>query len=224
MSGMHDHTMTLPGSEVRVAKSVDGGLTFTSGAVVHRDVCPCCRTSLSVGEAGVVAVAFRSATDDIRDVLVVRSSDAGDTFGEPVRVHADGWQVDACPHAGASISFDADGHINIAWYTGAASRQGLWYARSTSDTSFGPPVALQTGDWVPVSQVKLAVADDGVVWIAWDDRREEESSIHLATARAGHVTPVQAGVAGRSPAIAAANTIVLGRQQGSGAAVRVLSP
>lgn len=218
---MHGHSSHMPGSDVRVAKSTDGGLTFTSGVVVHRDVCPCCRTSLATGDDGAVAVAFRSATDNIRDILVVRSSDGGDTFSEPVRVHADGWRVDACPHAGASLAFADDGRIHIAWYTGAEARQGLWYARSNSDASFDQPVPLQTGDWVPVSQVKLAVADDGVVWIAWDDRRKEASAIKLATARAGEVTPVPVGIHGRSPAVAAEQIVVVGWQHDSGAAVRV---
>lgn len=74
---------------------------------------------------------------------------------------------------------------------------------------------------MPVSQVKLAVADQGAVWIVWDDRREEESAIRLAAARAGEVAQVPIAIHGRSPAIAAGRMVVIGWQHGSGAAVRI---
>lgn len=221
----HAHGVAMPGSEVRVAKSSDGGRTFTSGVIVHRDACPCCRTSLAVAPDGTVAVAFRTATRNVRDIVVVRSSDAGATFGEPLIVHDDGWVVNACPHAGASLAFAADGRMHIAWYTGVDQRQGLWYARSTEDgTAFEPPQPLETGGWVPVSQVKLAAAPAGDVWIAWDDRREETSAVRLAVARDGTVRELAGTIAGKSPAIAAADDVIVGWQNDAGAAVRVIRP
>ena len=224
-TGAHaGHGSPMPGSEVRVARSTDGGRTFTAGVVVHRDVCPCCRTTLAIAPDGTVAVAFRSSTDNVRDIVVVRSTD-GESFGEPIVVHRDGWIVESCPHAGASLAFDGDGRMHIAWYTGAEERQGLWYARSAADgAAFEEPQPLQTGGWVPVSQVKLAADYDGDVWIAWDDRREEESGVRLAVARNGAVRKVSAQIAGTSPAVAAADGVVLGWQNESSAAVRVITP
>jgi hypothetical protein len=43
----------------------------------------------------------------MRDVVVARSSDQGATWTPPVRVHADEWKFDACPHAGPAIALKA---------------------------------------------------------------------------------------------------------------------
>lgn len=221
---MHDaHAMSMPGSDVRIASSTDGGRTFSPGVVVHPDVCPCCRTSLAVGSDGMVAVAFRSATQNIRDIMVVRSSDGGHTFAEPVRVHEDGWVIDGCPHAGASLAFDSAGRTHIAWYTGAAERQGLWYAVANDDGPFAEPVPIQTGGWVPVSQVKLTAAADGTVWLAWDDRRREQPEVSVARVSDGGMRTLGTTVPGHSPAIAGgARTVAVAWQNDSTAAARLL--
>jgi hypothetical protein len=208
----------LPGSEVRIARSTDGGRTFDAGTVVYHDVCQCCRTSLAVS-GGRVAIAFRAAQDNIRDIVVVESRDGGVSFGAPVAVHRDGWQVESCPHAGASVDYDADGVLHVAWYTGADARQGLWYARAAEGAGFETPVAVQVGGWVPVSQVKLAADEDGAVWLAWDDRREEQPVVKLAQMRGGRMERVRFTANGRSPAVSAGSGVSLAWQDG--AAVRV---
>jgi hypothetical protein len=155
--------------------------------------------------------------------MVARSTDGGATFDAPVRVHSDGWRVDACPHAGASIALDADGALHVAWYTGAEERQGLWYTREAPDgRSFDEPEPLQTGGWVPVSQVKLAVAQDGAVWIAWDDRRPEQPIVRVAVRERGRIRVLDSTVAGRSPAIAAGDRAVVAWQEGDAARARAL--
>jgi hypothetical protein len=216
------HAGDLPGSDVRVATSVDGGATFNAGVVVHRNVCPCCRTALAVSRGGRLAVSFRSADRDIRDIHVALSDDSGQTFGAPLRVHEDGWQVESCPHAGAALAFDRDGALHVAWYTGAESRQGLWYARLNGDAGFGEPAPLLAGGWVPASQVKLAADPAGRVWIVWDDRRAEEPTVHVALADAAGVRALPFTASGRSPAVAAGDRVLIAWQDGDGAAARVL--
>jgi hypothetical protein len=205
--GMHDPT--LPGSEVRVARSVDGGRSFGASTVAASDVCPCCRTSIVAAADGRVFVAYRVTADNIRNIAVARSLDGGRSFDTAVPVHDDGWRIDGCPHAGASLALDADGTLHVAWYTGAADRQGIWYAYSRDDArSFVAPTAVQTGTWVPVSQVKLAADARGDVWIAWDDRREDERRVHVGRAGRRGVTALHT-VAGEHPALAAGADVVL---------------
>ncbi|HEX2166928.1 MAG TPA: sialidase family protein [Longimicrobiales bacterium] len=223
-TGMHDGDESMPGSEIRVASSHDGGRTFSTGVVVHRNACPCCRTSLAVSGDTAVAVAFRSAEANIRDMLVVRSTDGGKTFGQPVRVHADAWVIDGCPHAGGSLAYDTQGRLHIAWYTGAEERQGLWHAVAPGGGTFGEPTAIQAGGWVPVSQVKLTPARDGSVWVAWDDRRGEESLIRVAMwTPQGMADPVVVG-RGRSPAVAAGENVIVSWQQDQAVLAGLLSP
>lgn len=166
----------LPGPEIRVARSSDGGRSFGPGRVVDGGVCPCCRTSLAVGPDGAVYVAWRKVfPGEVRDVVVARQAPGASGFSAPRRVHADGWVFPGCPHAGPSVAVGGDGRVHVAWYTGREGRQGLWYAAAEGETlRFGAPAALLTGEWVPPSQARVSAGRDGV-WIAWEDRRGEEA-------------------------------------------------
>ena len=207
--GGHGHThmddADLPPSEIRVAKSTDGGRTFGPGMVVDTAPCPCCRTSLAVAADGAVYLAWRKEYGgDVRDAVVARLAPGGTGFSAPVRVHTDQWVFPACPHAGPSLAVDARGGVHVGWYTGQADRQGLWYARSEDGgRSFGPPAALVTGADITPSQVALAPDGDGVL-LAWDDR--PDGGRRVAVARVGDDGGlVRAGtVAGRLPALESA--------------------
>jgi hypothetical protein len=195
----------LPGPEIRVARSADGGRTFGASVVVAADACPCCRTSLAAGPDGALYLAWRQVFEgDVRDVVVARAEPGTLRFDAPVRVHEDGWVFPGCPHAGPSVAVDGTGAVHVGWYTGKEGRQGLWYAVSRDGgRSFGEPRALVTGEWVPPSQVRLATAG-GRVWAAWDDRRSKDRALSLATVHSdGRARPVlSAPHRGTAPAMA----------------------
>jgi hypothetical protein len=103
----HAAEAELPGSELWVAVSRDGGESFQEVAVVDRGVCPCCRTGLATALDGSVYVVWRKIfAGDVRDIAIARSTDGGATFSEPVPVHRDGWVFPCCPHAGPTIGRD----------------------------------------------------------------------------------------------------------------------
>jgi hypothetical protein len=195
----------LPPSEIRVAKSTDGGRTFGASLVVDTAPCPGCRTSLAFGPDGAVYLAWRKEYGgDVRDVVVARLGAGAAAFSAPVRVHADAWVFPACPHTGPSLAVDARGRVHVGWYTGKAERQGLWYARSDdAGRTFGAPVALVTGADVTPSQVALS-ARGGEVLAAWDDRPVPgRRRIALARIDAdGEMVRVQGGE-GRIPSLEA---------------------
>jgi len=196
----------IPSSDVRVARSTDGGRTFEPGVVVARDVCPCCRTSLAVAPDGAVLVAWRRVFDgDVRDIVVARSTDGGRTFTLPTRVHEDGWVIPGCPHAGPSLALDGEGRVHAAWYTGREERQGVHVAVSADGgATFGEPRPLLAGGWVPVSLVRLAALPDGAILAAWDDRRDEQRRIAIARLDGARVRVLDGDVPGGAPALAAA--------------------
>jgi hypothetical protein len=184
----------LPGSELWVAVSRDGGESFQEVSVVDRGVCPCCRTGLAIGPDGSVYVVWRKIFEgDVRDIAIARSTDGGATFGEPAPVHRDGWVFPGCPHVGPTIAIGDDGTVHVAWYTGKDGEQGTFYAASTDGgRNFSAPLGLLTGEWVPPSITRVATVGSEV-WVAWDDRREEKDNraVHLARVERGRlVEPV----------------------------------
>ncbi len=209
----HDHGATdekgIPGSDVRIAWSTDGGRTFSRSVVVDGGVCPCCRTALALGPDGVLYVAWRKAfPDEVKDVVVARSEDGGRSWGPPVRVHGDNWQIQGCPHVGPSLAVDAYSRLHVTWFTGAPGRPGLYYAKSNDGaTTFSEPSALVTGDWVPVTHAKLAADGEGV-WLAWSDARGDKPMLKI-THTDGSTIPSAAAatepVPGASPAVSAQN-------------------
>jgi hypothetical protein len=209
MHGGHDGAALAdpgPGPEIRIARSTDEGRTFGASMVVAVEACPCCRTSVDVDAAGEVAVTWRAVRDgSVRDIVVAHGD--ADGFGAATPVHADGWEIEGCPHAGAGLTVDASGRTHVAWYTGAPEREGLYYATAGADGVFGEPVPLQAGGWVPVSQVKLAAADGGVL-LAWDDRRADQPTVQLGWLASNAAEParIAEGLNGASPAVAANGT------------------
>jgi hypothetical protein len=201
--GGHGADTEGPGSELRVARSTDGGRSFSPSVLVDQGVCPCCRTSLALAPDGGVYLVWRKVfAGSVRDVAIAHSADGGQSFSAPERVHEDGWVFGGCPHAGPSVAVDASGRVHVAWYTGREGRQGLWYASSTDGKRFGAPAPLVTGEWVPPSQVKLSAVGNQI-WVAWDDRRAETAEVRLAVAE-GERAPraVGAAVVGRLPEVA----------------------
>jgi len=157
-------------SSVFLARSDDGGATWGTNVQVNTsEACPCCRTAIASATDGSIWVAWRTVLEgNVRDIVVARSRDGGRSFGDPRRVHADGWVFPGCPHAGPSLATDAKGRLHIAWWTGKEGRAAAWYARADDGETFGEPVALSAiGTPRPV-HVQLAVRGDTVV-AAWDD-------------------------------------------------------
>lgn len=191
-----------PGTEVRVARSTDGGKSFGENVVVAKNSCQCCRTALAVAQDGTVYLAWRHIFgDNIRDMALARSSDGGQTFSAPTRIHEDGWHIDGCPHSGPSLAVDTQGRVHAAWYTGAEDGMGLFYAVSEDGTTFGTPQPLITD--IPVSQAALTADENGGVWLAWEDAPADQ--VRVAPVGAGGVEQGNAkAFSGEAPTVASA--------------------
>jgi hypothetical protein len=108
--------------------------------LIDSRVCECCQTSAARLEDGVI-VAYRDRSDtEVRDIAVSRFVDG--RWSDPQRVHADNWQINACPVNGPAIA--ASGRaVAIAWYTLAGGAPQAKVAFSTDGgVSFGAPILL----------------------------------------------------------------------------------
>src|SRR5918992_1968729 len=80
-------------SGVWMSRSRDGGKTWEDNRPIYSDpTCPCCRTSVAVAANGTIYVAWRAILPgDIRDVVITRSTDGGQSWSQPVRPRSDDW-------------------------------------------------------------------------------------------------------------------------------------
>jgi hypothetical protein len=171
-----------------VTRSTDGGKTWSPRVRVDMgEACPCCRTGLATAGDGTLYMAWRHVfAGSIRDVVVARSTDRGATWSEPVRVHADDWKFDACPHAGPAIATDAKGTLHVTWWTGKEGSAGVFYAQSTdSGKTFSAPVPLGVAQYSRPAHVQMALASNNRVVVTWDDGTKEVPQVVVRVSRDG---------------------------------------
>jgi hypothetical protein len=82
--------------------------------LVDARVCDCCQTAAARIDGGVI-VAYRDRSDrEVRDIAVSRFVNGA--WSTPAPVHADNWEINACPVNGPAV--DARGRsVAVAWYT-----------------------------------------------------------------------------------------------------------
>lgn len=159
-------------------------------AVLDSRVCDCCQTSMVAVPAGL-AVAYRDRTrDEVRDIAVVRRIDGAWT--PPVRVHDDGWRIDACPVNGPDLAASGD-TLLVTWFSAARDSARVHAALShDGGASFGPPVRIDEGQPLGrVAALASAGAAEGRFVVAWMEALGDGGAeIRLrAIDAAGHLSP-----------------------------------
>jgi hypothetical protein len=117
--------------------------------------------------------------NQIRNHVLRKSTDGGNTFGAPVEISDDGWQVPACPHSGPTIGRDDRGYLHVTWFTlgRSVTEAGVYYAVSKDGgRSFGPRQLIHANTAAEILHTTLAVARDGRVYFVWDNLDESNKS------------------------------------------------
>jgi hypothetical protein len=109
--------------------STKGPGGFKGEVKIAETICPCCRTELFVDKKGTVHACFRDIINDsIRDMVHVYSEDNGKSFSLPMRISADNWVINGCPHTGPTMT-EAGNNLHFNWYTGG-DNGGVYYCSS----------------------------------------------------------------------------------------------
>jgi hypothetical protein len=143
--------------------SFDTAWKRTTEMPIDLRVCECCPTAAVVTSEGVLAAYRNRSDEEIRDIYVSRFEQG--RWSEPAAVHADNWQIPACPVNGPALS--ARGRdVAIAWYT-VKQDQGQAYAAFSRDAgrSFGKPIRLDDGG--SLGRVDVQVLPDGSALATW---------------------------------------------------------
>ncbi|MGH9042912.1 MAG: sialidase family protein [Acidimicrobiia bacterium] len=183
----HDHDAVLPATQMRLVRSADGGKTWSRSVLVAKPTCGCCSTKAAQGQDGPLFASTRSdwkelkgSYDSVRDVFVAASTDDGATWAEPKKVFDDKFKISGCPDVHNGLQVDSKGRLHTAWYTGAESHPGVYYAMSSDGgQTFTPPLELMGDKWIPYGDVKLSIDGQGQPWVVFEDRRTDEDQIRL---------------------------------------------
>jgi hypothetical protein len=169
-----------------VARSTDQGRSVTKNLKVDENTCVCCRTALATSPDGIVYVAWRKVFDgNVRETVVTRSTDGGETFSTPVIVGNDRWIYPACPHRPASIAVDRLGRLYVVWYTEGADETPAIYLAYSDDkgATFSPKRQMNISKGTFPDHPQMAVDPDGRVVLIWEEqspvRRELVVSVSL---------------------------------------------
>ena len=154
------------------------GEQLTSSYKVGDGLCECCRLGIAFADAGkTVYMADRQVSEQqIRNHALRKSTDGGKTFGQPVEISDDGWQVSACPHSGPTIGRDGRGYLHVTWFTLGHSEKeaGIYYSVSKDGGQhFAPRQLVQANTAPEILHTTLAVAADGTVYLAWENLDEQ---------------------------------------------------
>lgn len=154
------------------ARSLDHGRSVTANLKVDENTCVCCRTALASAPDGTLYVAWRKIFGDIRETVVARSEDGGQTFSAPVIVGHDQWVFPSCPHRPASLGVDQQGRLYVVWYTEGADEIPAIYLAYSDDRgkTFSQKRQLNGGKGTFPDHPQMAVDPAGRVLVVWEEQ------------------------------------------------------
>jgi hypothetical protein len=171
-----DHMTAGPAATMlrttQVATGAQGPRAFGDDIAVDPKVCDCCSTSAATTSEGVI-VAYRDRSDkEVRDISVSRFD--GKTWSAPTSVHADNWEINACPVNGPVVVANG-ASVAVAWFTQAGGTAHSYVAFSKdAGRTFGAPVKIDGGS--SFGRLSMVMPDAKRVLVGYIERAGEETS------------------------------------------------
>ena len=162
-SGEHDHSggaqgaMTLRGAAIEA-----GGRRSGEDLEIDVRVCDCCQTDVALTASGPVVVYRDRSEREVRDIALVRQT--ADGWSAAVRVHDDGWVIDACPVNGPAVDARGDSVV-VAWFTAPDTPRVRLAFSGDAGRSFSPPVEVASGK--VAGRVDVVLLEDGRAVVSW---------------------------------------------------------
>ena len=171
------------GAAVYYTVSSDDGVTFVANRRVAPESCECCRIAAAETPSGDVALFFRDVFDQhIRDHGFAIVGATG-VLMPAIRATEDDWRIDACPHHGPAMIGAGDGTYQLAWFTGGAKRQGVYYGRfDPGQRSLTQVVAVSAN---PTAGHPTLDRVAGELLLAWKEFDGERTQVYLMRSQDG---------------------------------------
>lgn len=157
----HAHAVPMSVS----ANSWDVAMTEATKTVLDTRVCDCCQTAAAMTGRGAVMIYRDRSEGEIRDISIVRRVQG--EWTAPATVHADNWELNACPVNGPALVASGD-EVAVAWFTGARDTAKVQVALShDAGATFGAPIRIDQGN--PAGRVGLQWLN-GEAYVSWLER------------------------------------------------------
>jgi hypothetical protein len=161
------------GRDSTVARSKDGGRSFPAEGRLDLarwdlDGCPLKPTELAIHGDKIYTAAYTGGAEPA-GLYFSRSVDGGKTFSGAQRVHPDAPYSDA-----PAVTVDNTGTVRIVWHAKVDGPQRRLFTAITQDDgeTLSVPAEVATPDGSSAYPV-TAAADDGTVYVAWQQENEE---------------------------------------------------
>jgi hypothetical protein len=150
------------------------GKALTRNYQTGEGLCECCKLGFAFAGGGKTVYMVDREVDGnkIRNHVLRKSTDGAATFGAPVEISNDGWQVPSCPHSGPSIGRDSRGWLHVVWFTLGRSEKeaGIYYSVSKDDgKTFAPRQLVHANAAPEILYANLTVGLDDTVYLAWSN-------------------------------------------------------
>lgn len=139
-------------------------------------VCDCCSTdAVRTGDGGMLVVYRDRTATEVRDISASRLE--GSSWSSPLAVHADRWEIAACPVNGPAVA-GRQNRVVVAWFTAARDVAAVQVAFSDDGgRTFDRPIRVDHGD--PLGRVDAVLLDDGSALVSWLERGADQARLVL---------------------------------------------
>jgi TolB protein len=177
-------------SDVYFTKSMDGGRTFSANKKVNDDATKEVqyKPSIGVDGQGTIYIAWRDGRrNGNADIFFARSTDGGKTFSRNVRLNDD---RGAAYQGNPTLAVNSKGVVAVAWSDARNGKDDIYITISKNQgwTFSANHRVNDDPETTAHSHPSVAVDAAGVVYVAWEDFRNDNSDIYLATSRDGGAT------------------------------------
>ena len=126
-------------------------------------VCDCCQTSAAITSDGPVVVYRDRSDDEIRDMSIVRYVNGKWTI--PKTIHADNWQIKACPVNGPRIDAIKN-NLAIAWFS-MRDKKGQVNMAFSHDGGATLRESIRIDEGKPIGRIDIALLDSATAMVSW---------------------------------------------------------
>jgi hypothetical protein len=166
-AGEHEHATHEAAADagamtLRTAAIDVSGHRIGADAEIDARVCDCCQTDAAWADGRALIVYRDRSQDEVRNIYAVRAQGGG--WSAPVRVHDDGWRIDACPVNGPALA--ARGNlVAVAWFTAPDVPRVRVTFSTDGGRTFAAPLEVASGKIA--GRVDVVLLADGRAVVSW---------------------------------------------------------